>query len=317
MTGDRLVNFGPIEWRSQRDIRVSPEGKHLIEFPNDFPLAISAVVYTTGFRNTPNYHDYFEISWIANGSGKFNVGKKTYPVEPDDLFVNGNSDLHLLESDRSNLIRCVNVYFLPDLIFRPGGNMLDFEYLGPFYVQSIEFSNRIPHGSPPNRRIVELMARMNHALVEKREHHRLEAKNALCEILLALRVHYGQFPVVEGVHPSRRQKLERLKRVFQDLREHYQEKISLDHLAEVAYMSPSYLCRFFKMTTNYTLKEYLHRIRVDLAKELLIEGKLPITQIGLEVGFESHSYFDRVFRRLTGVSPREYGDQSGSLSPPK
>ena len=314
MTGRSIAGFGPIQWQSQRDIRVSAEGKHLIEFPNDFPLAISAVAYTTGFRNTPNYHDYFEISWIVSGSGRFTIGKTSYPAETDDIFVNGNADLHLLESDHSKLIRCVSVYFLPDLVFRPGGNMLDFEYLGPFYIQSTEFSHRIAGGSPPNQHIVELMARINRALAAKSEQYKLDAKNTLCEMLLALRLHYKQFPILERVHPSRRQKLERLQGVFQDLREHYQEKISLDHLSEVAYMSPSYLCRFFRTTTNYTLKEYLHRIRIDRAKELLVEGKLPITQIGLEVGFESHSYFDRVFRRLTGMSPREFGDQPGHSS---
>jgi len=279
-----------------------------MDLPQDFPLVIRATAYTIGFRNTPNYHDYFEISWIAEGSGKFTIGNNAYPVEPDDLFINGNSDFHLLESDRSNLIRCVNMYFLPELVFRPGGNMLDFEYLSPFYAQSASFSHRIPHASPSNSQIVSSMARISRALIEKSRHYRLEAKNALCEILLIMLVHYGQLPFSEGVHPSRRQKIARLQHVFQHLQEHYQEKVSLEHLAEVAFMSPSYLCRFFKMTTNYTLKEYLQRIRVDKAKELLVEGKLPITQIGLEVGFESHSYFDRVFRRLTGASPREYSD---------
>jgi AraC-like DNA-binding protein len=304
----KLADFGLIEWRSQRDIRVSPEGKHLIDLPQDFPLAIRATAFTGGFRNTPNYHDYFEISWIAEGKGTFSIGRKTYPVEADDLFINGNAEFHLLESDRADLIRCVNLYFLPELVFRPGGNMLDFEYLSPFYAQGLDFTDRIPGGSPFTAQIVSLMARINKALIEKPAHYRLAAKNALCEILLAMLTHYGQLPVSEGVYPSRRQKLARLQQVFQHLQNNYREKISLDHLAEIAFMSPSYLCRFFKTTTNYTLKEYLQRIRVDKAKELLAEGRLPITQVGLEVGFESHSYFDRVFRRLTGVSPREYLD---------
>jgi len=314
MPDNALSAFKITHWRSQREIRVSRDGRHLIDLPPDFPLAIRPLVFSHGYRNTPNFHDYLEISWIAQGKGTFRIGEKCYPVEPGDVFLNGNMEFHVLESDYADLLRVVNLYFLPELIYRPGGSMVDFEYLKPFLDHSIEFSHRIPHDSPVSVRLARLMARVNLALVSKPDHYRLEAKNALCDILLLLVGFYGQFTVRRQDYLRRRQKLERLQRVFQFLQEHHQERISLERLAEVACMSPSYLCRFFKQTTSYTLKEYLQRIRIDKAKELLIAGRFSITQVGLEVGFESHSYFDRIFRRLNGVSPREYCERFGSPS---
>jgi AraC-like DNA-binding protein len=267
------------------------------------------LAFTPGYHNTPNCHDYMEITWIERGTGVFLIGKKKYPVESGDIFLNGNTEFHVLESDYSNLLRVISLYFLPELLYRPGGNLFDFEYLKPFYNLNIEFSHRIVHGAPVIVQIVDLIEQIQAGITGRHEHYKMEAKNALCEILLLLVRHYGQFVVNEGEYQERRQKLARLQQIFNHLQERYQERITLARLAKIACMSESYLCRFFKNTTSYTLKEYLQRIRIDRAKELLIAGKFPITQVGLEVGFESHSYFDRIFRRLNGVSPREFCDR--------
>jgi AraC-like DNA-binding protein len=310
-----MAAFRGIHWRSQRDIQISAEGRHVIDLPETFPLSIMPLAFTPGYRNTPNFHEYLEISWIERGTGSFSIGQKKYPVESGDIFLNGNVEFHVLESDYTDLLRVISLYFLPELIYRPGGNMTDFEYLKPFYDHSIEFSHRIVHGAPLIAQIVDLIERIQASIAGRPEHYELEAKNALCEILLLLVRHYGQFAVNERRYQERRRNLDRLQNVFQHLQEAYQDKITLSHLANIACMSESYLCRFFKQTTNFTLKEYLQRVRIDRAKELLIAGKLPITQVGLEVGFESHSYFDRIFRRLNGISPREFCDRFGTKAP--
>jgi len=71
-------------------------------------------------------------------------------------------------------------------------------------------------------------------------------------------------------------------------------------------MSPAYFCRFFKGVTGTTLTEYVLRTRIDRGMEFLSNSSLSVTDIAYKTGFSSHSYFDRVFKRLKGVTPLEY-----------
>ena len=78
-------------------------------------------------------------------------------------------------------------------------------------------------------------------------------------------------------------------------------------MARLAHMSPQYFCRFFKTATGTTMTEYV--LRMDLAMEFLSGSAMSVTEIAYASGFSSHSYFDRVFKRLMGVTPQEYRRQ--------
>jgi two-component system response regulator YesN len=77
-------------------------------------------------------------------------------------------------------------------------------------------------------------------------------------------------------------------------------------------MTPTYFCRFFRKVTGKTLTEYLLCMRIDKGMELLFNGNQSVTEIAYAVGFGSHSYFDRVFRRLTGRAPLEFRKTAGA-----
>ena len=94
-----------------------------------------------------------------------------------------------------------------------------------------------------------------------------------------------------------------IHRCIQYIGEHYSEPITLRQAAEHVYLTPPYLCRIFKKETGITFNEYLNRIRVNKAKELLANRKLRLTDISLLVGFEDQSYFTKVFKRITGMLP--------------
>jgi AraC-like DNA-binding protein/quercetin dioxygenase-like cupin family protein len=295
-----------MRWKSSRSHSTFTNGKLLIHLPEDFPLMVYPLSFIHGSHNTPNYHDCLEICYVEKGTGTFHIGEKTYPVQPGDVFVIGNTELHVLRINYHNLLRVVNLYFLPSMIHFPGANMVDFQYLQPFYDHSVEFSHRIPTGSAVNAEILALFGRICREMTERGSHYQIAAKSLLCEILLLLVRFYDQFAIDHSESENRMERLQRLKKVFSCMQEHYQEKISLEKLSTIACMSPSYLCKFFKQTTGCTLKEYLHRIRIDKAQELLIIRKFSITQVGLEVGFDNHGYFCRVFRKINGISPKEF-----------
>lgn len=91
--------------------------------------------------------------------------------------------------------------------------------------------------------------------------------------------------------------------------ENYSQKITLDGLARMVYLSPAYLSRIFKQETGMNFNEYLNRVRIQKAQELLLVREIRMTDISLMVGFEDQSYFTRVFRRITGTLPRAYREK--------
>ncbi len=100
-----------------------------------------------------------------------------------------------------------------------------------------------------------------------------------------------------------------IHRCTQYISVNYKERITLEDTARMVYLSPAYLSRIFKQETGVTFNEYLNRVRVNKAKELLRRRELRMTDISLAVGYEDQSYFTKVFKRVAGMLPREYREK--------
>lgn len=95
-------------------------------------------------------------------------------------------------------------------------------------------------------------------------------------------------------------------RIIQQLRQqYYQSDLSLEKLARAVGSNKSHVSRQFKRETGLTVIEYLHKVRVDAAKRLLLSG-LKVATVAEFVGFSDAYYFSRIFTRLAGCPPSEY-----------
>ena len=90
------------------------------------------------------------------------------------------------------------------------------------------------------------------------------------------------------------------------IRQHLSEPLDLKTVADQAHLSSCYFCKKFKETTGLTLTGYISRTRVDAAKNLLIQPYARISEVAYEVGFQSLTHFNRVFKEITGQSPTQY-----------
>lgn len=99
-------------------------------------------------------------------------------------------------------------------------------------------------------------------------------------------------------------------RLHQYINDHLDSELSLTKLAEVVYLNPVYLSRFYKQITGSGLSEYLTQARLQKAKELLRDTNYKIQDITGLVGFDSAAYFSRFFKKETNVTPQEYRDSS-------
>lgn len=97
------------------------------------------------------------------------------------------------------------------------------------------------------------------------------------------------------------------------LRAHYMEKLTLEDMAGMVYLSPSYFSRVFKKEQGVTFREYLTRYRIEKSKALLLNKSIRIADVSAMVGFEDQSYYTKVFKRLVGTSPNKYREANGRL----
>lgn len=90
------------------------------------------------------------------------------------------------------------------------------------------------------------------------------------------------------------------------IRERYAEEISLPAIASRFGFNPSYFSRLFAARTGVHLTEYLNRVRIQKSCVFLKRSSLSIAEIAFSVGYSNRSHFNRYFRRIVGMSPREY-----------
>ena len=90
------------------------------------------------------------------------------------------------------------------------------------------------------------------------------------------------------------------------IKENYMQKISLNDVAGHVYLSKAYLSKIFKEETGISLVNYINRLRIDKSKTLLKDHSLSLADIAALVGFDDQSYFSKIFKGITGVSPGKY-----------
>ncbi|WP_163538574.1 response regulator [Gracilibacillus sp. YIM 98692] len=90
------------------------------------------------------------------------------------------------------------------------------------------------------------------------------------------------------------------------VKNHLKENITITKVAEQVYMNPNYFCEVFKNQTGETVLDYVTRVRIEKAKELLVQSNMKVYDIASEVGYKDNRYFSRLFKQHIGEVPSKY-----------
>jgi AraC-like DNA-binding protein len=102
---------------------------------------------------------------------------------------------------------------------------------------------------------------------------------------------------------------DRINDVYQFILDNYTSNPTLEEVARVACMSTTAFCRYFKKHTNKTYVQFLNEVRIGNATKLLIDGRLTISQVCFETGFNNFNHFNNIFKRITNFTPGQYQHQ--------
>lgn len=99
-----------------------------------------------------------------------------------------------------------------------------------------------------------------------------------------------------------------IEQIYSYIDKNYMNELSISTIAEHVFLTPNYVSLIFKQTTNMTVIEYITKIRIEKAKELLKSPDLKIFEIAEMVGYPNPRYFSKVFKKVTSLHPSQYKD---------
>ena len=249
-------------------------------------------------------HDFEELVLILDGHGKHQVGREVYDISAGDVFVMLGETSHCYpEASKLSLINLLydtGNLRLPraDLGALPGYHAL-FQ-VEPRLRQQQRFQNRLKLEMPELGRLIGLVTEMEAELRAKTPGSHFLATAHFMRVIGLLARAYMRMPA------EKERPLHQISELLGHLEQHYAEPLTIDDLTKVARMSQSTLFRVFRHIMGRSPVDYLIRLRVGKAAQILRREPLRISEVSEAVGFFDSNYFSRQFRQVMGVGPREY-----------
>jgi AraC-like DNA-binding protein/mannose-6-phosphate isomerase-like protein (cupin superfamily) len=240
-----------------------------------------------------HFHPEFEILYVIDGSGTRFVADSIEEFQSGDMVLIGSTLPHFWRSDEKYLnsggklnvkyivIQFPNDFLKDEIVNYPEyhliGNLLERASRGVWF--PAEFTGKISSKIIILQELLQTLAKTNEYKLLAGELYQEESHN------------FTNF---------------RLTKIMQFVNTNYQRKIELEKVADIANLHPAAFCRFFKEKTGKSLSEYVNDMRISYACRLIIEGKISVSQISFESGFNNLSNFNRTFKKHTGYTPTNY-----------
>jgi AraC-like DNA-binding protein/quercetin dioxygenase-like cupin family protein len=254
--------------------------------------------------STPHTHDFEELVVILGGRAKHQVGSEVYDISAGDVFVMLGGMNHCYPEAQNlsliNLLYDTSNLRLPhaDLGALPGYHAL-FQ-VEPRLRQSRRFKNRLKLDMDELGHLAVLIGELEAELRSKTAGSHFLATAHFMRIFGWLARAYTRIPVAQ------KRPLDQISRLLGHLERHYAEPLTVDDLTKVARTSPSSLFRLFRHVMGRSPVDYLIRLRISKAAQILRREPTRISEVSEAVGFSDSNYFSRQFHQVMGVSPREY-----------
>lgn len=245
-----------------------------------------------------HYHPEIELVYVEAINGIRHVGKDISGFTDSDLLLIGSNVPHLnfdyrIQTECRQLVLQMRENFLQDIIipvpeFDHIKQLLERSYLG------LSFSGET------KRLVVEKM----HTIMNS------ENFTSLMGLIEILEILANSKEVKELNNEDTRIKWFlndkiRMGTIYDYIHENYDKKTNVNQIAEIVSLSTPAFCRYFKKQTNMTFTDFVNNYRINQAKIFLLKDS-SITEVCFQVGFESLSYFNKLFKQHVGETPSEF-----------
>ena len=279
----------------------------------DLPLIILSAPYDS---SNVHSHDFIELIYVRNGAGIHHHGPNQYHVYAGDCFLVAPGEEHDFVNVRE--LETINFLFYPDFLDFLRGPLLEipgfvnFFSIEPFFREETAFQHKL-HLRPPEQSVlIGLHDRLKRELTTREPGFKVATVAYFLELVIFISRCYSKIVATGNVEKELSRKEEIVSAAISFLEKNYVEDIKLNDVARSAFISSSRLCHLFKETTGMPIFDYLNKMRCDQACRLLADTSDKLPDIAALIGFHDPSYFGRIFKKITGMSPSEYRKKANS-----
>lgn len=300
-----------------QDLTNNLKSKEIYEHINsDYPLALYFVKPESSFlSNIPwHWHDEIEIDIVKDGSAEYYIGEDKITVYSGNAIFIKSNVFHTIRSEGGECT-IISLIFSPSILFNNTTKGLGFSYMNVLDStadKAILFDKFDKNG----RAIISFLEDIIELNLNKSYGYELLTKSALCQLwfLLIKDLPHSEAIAKKEVKETRLSlDEERIKDALSFIQENYADSITLDDIASSIHISKSECCRLFKRVINLTPFEYLMRYRIICACDIMIQSQKndeSISFLAGSVGFNSASYFNKLFKEYIGCTPSEFKKKS-------
>jgi len=254
-------------------------------------------------------HEFHELVLITKGTGIHFTQEEQYPIRAGDMFIIRPGQLHGYA--RTKGLELINIIYMTELLKLPDfdlkyqpGNYAFFE-LEPRLRQEHSFKSRLRLSESELIEAEDIIWKIRKRTQGKKSaYHYMAAAFFMIFRGMIARWYSGQ----KSLHSK---KLLEFASLMNFINRNLEKSLSVDMLAAKAGMSISTLNRTFSKAFGHSPMEYVIRKRISRACELLSSSNMTISEIASQTGFTDSNFFSRQFRKVKGLSPREF--RKGSL----
>lgn len=243
-----------------------------------------------------HYHPEYELTYIVRGTGFRLVGNQYETFEAGDFVLLGSHVPHTWSSKEQSgeTVEAIVVQFSPTL-FESFGNLRECSNIKAL-LENAANGLAFEASAEIIREIEEVIQRKDLSKI-------LQLLHVLDQLT---NVPYRSIaPNAKQVTNSRQHEM-RINKVCLHIQNRFTEPITLKEVADLIFLTESNFCKFFKKAVGKTFSDYLNEIRINEAARLLLQTDQSVAQIANDCGFETLSYFNRVFLRKKGSAPTAY-----------
>jgi AraC-like DNA-binding protein len=260
---------------------------------------ISLPSFTTDFH----FHNECQLVYIVSGSGTRIIGDSVESYQEGDLAFVGPNVPHVWYSkvsphEEEQMATSIALYINPETVTEYLKPFIDIQTLTLFFEQSARGINIVGEKK-------EVISTILQETLQQKEVSLLASFLKILELLMDSKdIIWLNEPSLLKTYSSKNQG--RVSKLMHFLQENFRTEITLEQAASVADLQLHSFCRFFKQLTHHTFSDFLNEIRIGFACKLLQQSDLPVTQVAYECGYSNISYFNRTFKKIHGITPREY-----------
>ncbi len=253
-------------------------------------------------------HTFFEFAYVVSGRAEHTINDRTFILSEGDYFLINRNDTHAYRAIAGEGFHIINCLFLPQFIDRTLAHAGRFQEMVNDYLLRFgyrKFSDRVTLQSYHDQDgfVGLLITKMLGEYREKRPGYEEILRNSLVSILVCLLRNDAEDPEAHGEDIT--------KFIKEYVADHYMEAVSLSELSRQLNFSLTHVSLTFKRDTRMSFRDYLIKIRMEKACQLLRSTGKSVSEISQLVGYSDPAFFYRSFRRYLGQTPAEYRAREG------